>query len=119
MSYGKMSVFISIQKKTIGKDADGFPEILYSEPIRIRAYKEDKNGSRKWANFAEISAASSMFQFRYIPGVEVTKDYIIRYGDETYQIVSVENVRGRNRYVQVMAEREVENDGEDVSEDAG
>lgn len=119
MSFGKMTEFISLQKKTVGKDADGFPEERYGEPIRIRAYKEDKNGSRKWANFAEISAASSMFQFRFIPGVEITKDYVIRYKEETYQIVSVENVRGRNRYVQVIAEREVEGNGEDVIEDAG
>ena len=78
MSFGKMTEFISLQKKIVGKDADGFPEERYGEPIRIRAYKE-----------------------------------------ETYQIVSVENVRGRNRYVQVIAEREVECNGEDVSEDAG
>ena len=119
MSFGKMSVFITLLKKVVGKDADGFSEITYGEPIRIRAYKEDKNGSRKWANFAEVSAATSMFQFRFIPGVEITKEYVICYKEETYQIVSVENVRGRNRYVQVMAEREVEGNGEDVSEDAG
>ena len=49
--------------------------------------------------------------FRKIPQVEVTtKMYILFEGNE-YNILSVENVKGRNMYVEVLAKRVVASNG--------
>ena len=70
MSFGKMNAFIDIIKPVITKDADGFKvasdEILAS----VRAYREGRHGSERWANRAAFTDATDLFRFRWIPGVD-------------------------------------------------
>jgi hypothetical protein len=105
MSFGKMNTFIDIISTAPTKDAEGFATIGDTVLASVRAYKEDRHGSERWTNMAVFSSASSLFRFRKIPGLEVTPEIVITCSDGRYQILSVEDVRGRGMYVEVLAER--------------
>ena len=103
MSFGKMNIFIDILSTVLAKDAEGFAtggDILLAS---IRAYKEDRHGNERWANMAAFSSASSLFRFRKIPGLEITTEMVISCADGRYQILSVEDVKGRGMYIEVLA----------------
>lgn len=88
------------------KDKDGFSTSRETVLACIRAYKEDKNSTEKWTNRAVLQDASALFRFRYLPGLALTTDMIIDCFDGRYNISSVENVRGRNMYWEVIARKE-------------
>ena len=48
-----------------------------------------------------------MFRFRTIPGLTITTDHVIMTGGETFDITSVEDVKGRGMYVEVLAKKVV------------
>ena len=103
MSFGKMNIFIDIIKPVITKDADGFKvetdEILAS----VRAYREGRHGSERWANRATFIDATDLFRFRWIPGVDITTDMVIVCANGRFEITSVEDVKGRGMYIEVLA----------------
>lgn len=105
MSYGKMNTFADIVSTTQTKDSEGFSvpadEILAS----IRVYREGRHGSQRWANLAAFSEATDLFRFRVVPGIEITTSHILVCDDGRYDIVSVENVKGRGMYLEVLAKR--------------
>ena len=47
----------------------------------VRAYREGRHGSRKWANRAAFSDATDLYQFRVIPNLEIKTDMLIYDGD--------------------------------------
>ena len=104
MSLGKMNTFIDIVTTEPVKDADGFATKGDRAIASVRAYKEERHGSEKWANMAAFSAATALFRFRKIPGVTVDTTMTILCGGERYRIVSAEDVRGRGMYIEVMTE---------------
>ncbi len=106
MSYGKMNTFIDIISTAPVKDADGFVTSGDHIVASIRAYKEDRHGNERWANMAAFSEATALFRFRKIPSVVITTSLFIVCGDEHYRIVSVEDVRGRGMYIEVLAEKQ-------------
>lgn len=77
----------------------------------FECFVEGRHGSERWANLAAFSEATELFRFRAIPGVEVTTKHFILYGGNEYNILSVENVKGRNMYVEVLAKRLVSSNG--------
>ena len=105
LSIGRMNTFIDIISTEPIKDAEGFATkgdiILTSD----RAYKEERHGSLKWANRATFSTATALFQFRKIPGLQIVPSLHISCADERYKIVSVENVKGRGLYWEVLCEK--------------
>ncbi|WP_326974974.1 head-tail adaptor protein [Caproicibacter sp. BJN0012] len=104
MSFGKMNSFIDLISNAPVKDADGF--VINGDHIvaSVRAYKEDRNGSERWANMAVFSEASVLFRFRKIPGVEVSPALFIVCEEKRYHITSAEDVRGRGMYVECLCE---------------
>ena len=46
-----------------------------------------------------------MFRFRVIPGLTVTTAYVILCGDDRFEITSVEDVKGRGMYIEVLAKK--------------
>ena len=98
MSIGNMSSRIDIIEKTIVKDAEGFSTEVENTVVSIRAYREGRHGSEKWANRAQFTEATDLFRFRCIPGVEIKTDMVILCEDKRFEITSVENVKGRNIY---------------------
>lgn len=106
MSYGKMNSFIDIISTAPSKDADGFVTTGDHIVASIRAYKEDRHGNERWANMAVFSEATALFRFRKTPGVEITTALFLICDSERYRIVSVEDVKGRGMYVEVLAEKQ-------------
>lgn len=105
MSYGKMNEFIDVISTEPVKDAEGFVTTGDNILTSVRAYKEDRHGTEKWANRATFSTASVLFRFRKIPSIEITTTLFITCSDGRYNILSVEDVKGRGMYIEVLAER--------------
>ncbi|MEA4900591.1 head-tail adaptor protein [Desulfitobacterium sp.] len=103
MSFGKMNTFIDLVQKVTVKDSEGFSietdEIIAS----VRAYREGRHGTEKWANRAAFSEATDLFCFRCIPGVVVTTAMIVVNDGAHFEITSVEDVKGRRMYIEVLA----------------
>ena len=105
MSFGRMSMRISIVQETITKDAEGFATKTNIILASIHAYREGRHGSQKWVNRAAFSEATDLFRFRTIPELTVTTEHIILCDDERYEITSVEDVKGRGMYIEVLAKK--------------
>jgi head-tail adaptor len=103
MSYGKMNTFIDIVEKVTGKDPDGFRTELDLTLASIRAYREGRHGNEKWANRSSFSEATDLFRFRRIPGVTLTTAMVIVNKGRRFEITSIEDVKGRGMYVEVLA----------------
>ena len=103
MSLGKMNTLIDIIKSTSIKDDEGFTKKSDEVIASVRAYKEERHGSRKWANMAAYSKANAIFQFRKIPGVEILPGQIITCDTGRYTVISVEHIS--NFYIEVAAEK--------------
>ena len=103
MSFGKMNAFIDIIRPMITKDSDGFKVTSYEILASVRAYREGRHGSERRANRAAFTDATDLFRFRWIPGVDVTTDMVIVCPDSRFEITSVENIKGRWRYIEVLA----------------
>ncbi|AQU05403.1 phage head-tail adapter protein [Dehalococcoides mccartyi] len=103
MSFGKMNTFIDITAKTTVKDAEGFMTESDTVVASVRAYREGRHGTEKWANRAAFSEASDLFCFRCIPGVTVTTAMVVVNDGDRFEITSVEDVKGRGMYIEVLA----------------
>ena len=106
MSFGKMNLWISIAVETIVKDAEGFATKTDTVLAAVHAYREGRHGSQKWVNRAAFSEATDLFRFRAIPGLTVTTEHVILCDGERYEIISVEDVKGRGMYLEVLAKKE-------------
>ena len=110
MSYGKMSTLVDIVKPTITTDEDGFRITTDEVLATVRAYREGRHGSERWANRAAFTDATDLFQMREVPKLVLTTDMALVCGEERFEITSVEDVKGRGMYVEVLA-RKVEPSG--------
>ena len=110
MSFGRMNRFIEITEKQVVTDSEGFQTETDVVVAKIRAYREGRHGSEKWANRAVFSEATDLFRFRTIPGLKISTDMHILCDEVVFKITSVEDVKGRGMYVEVLA-KEVEPSG--------
>ena len=102
-----MNVLISIAVETIAKDAEGFATKTDDILASIHAYREGRHGSQKWVNRAAFSEATDLFRFRMIPGLTVTTEHVILCDTDRFEITSVEDVKGRGMYLEVLTKKEV------------
>ena len=105
MSYGRMNTQISIAREVVTKDMEGFATKTDEVIASVFAYREGRHGSQKWVNRAAFSEATDLFRFRMIPGINVTTEHVILSDDERYEITSVEDVKGRGMYLEVLAKK--------------
>ena len=105
MSFGRMNTLISITREVVMKDAEGFATKTDEVIASVFAYREGRHGSQKWVNRAAFSEATDLFRFRVIPGLSVTTAHIIHCGDDRFEITSVEDVKGRGMYIEVLAKK--------------
>ncbi|MDF2645344.1 MAG: hypothetical protein K0Q73_1149 [Paenibacillus sp.] len=105
MSFGKMITRIDIVQMAAVKDSEGFATQNDTILASIRAYREDRHGSERWANLAAFQEASSLFRFRAIPDLIVTVKMTIVCGDERFRIISAEDVRSKGMYVEVLTSK--------------
>ena len=107
MALGKINTFIDIIKTETTKDSEGFSKTKDIIAASVRAYKEDRFASEKWANRATFSEATSLFRFRRLPNLDVTTEMVITCKDGRYEINSVRDIRNRGMYVEVLAKKVV------------
>ena len=105
MSFGKMNSFIKVVQTVQNKDAAGFANSTDEVIAEVRAYREDRHGTKMWANRAAFSSATSLFRFRTIPNITVTDRMEIISDAERFRIISVEDVRGRGMYIEALVDR--------------
>lgn len=105
MSFGKMNGFADIVAIKRVKDGEGFTATVDEVLASVRVYREGRHSSQRWANLAVFSEATDLFRFRCIPGLTVTTDHVLVCEDGRYDITSVENVKGRGMYMEVLAKR--------------
>ena len=105
MSFGKMSTIVSIAEVVVTKDAEGFATKTDNVLANTHAYREGRHGSQKWVNRASFSEATDLFQFRVIPGLTVTAAHVLLCGDDRFEITSVEDVKGRKMYLEVLGKK--------------
>ena len=111
MSFGKMNTFIEIGIFKKIKDADGFASSVFETVAQVRAYREGRHGSQRWANLASFSEATDLFRIRIIPGVTITPDYTLVCNGENFDITSVEDVKGHGMYLEILAKKVVSTNG--------
>jgi head-tail adaptor len=107
MSFGKMNTFIDIVEKINIKDAEGFRTEVDNIVASVRAYREGRHGNEKWANRASFTEATDLLRFRCIPGITITASMVIIHSDKRFEITSVEDVKGRGMYLEVLAKEVV------------
>ena len=105
MSFGRMNTLISIAQEVVTKDTEGFATKTDNILVSIHAYREGRHGSQKWVNRAAISEATDLFRFRVIPDLSVNTAHVILSGEDRFEITSVENVKGRGMYLEVLAKK--------------
>lgn len=105
-----MNKFIEITQKQITLDDEGFQTETDVVLARVRAYREGRHGSEKWANRAAFSEATDLFRFRTIPSLTVTTDMRLLCDGSVFEITSVEDVKGRGMYIEALA-KEVQPSG--------
>lgn len=103
MSFGRMNTFIDIIDRVTEKDSEGFSSQNNKVVASVRAYKEEKHGSMKWANMAAFTSADAIFKFRIILDVEIKTGMMITCNTGRYKIISVEYLRGM--YIEIAAEK--------------
>lgn len=110
MSFGKMNTQIQITQKQVALDDEGFQAESDVVVATVRAYREGRHGSEKWANRAAFSEATDLFRFRTIPGVKISTDMRLFCDGTVFEITSVEDVKGRGMYIEVLC-KEVQPSG--------
>ena len=100
-----MNTLISIAREVVSKDAEGFATKTDTVLAIVHAYREGRHGSQKWVNRASFSEATDLFRFRAIPGLTVTAAHVLLCGDDRFEITSVEDVKGRKMYLEILGKR--------------
>ena len=105
MSFGRMNTPISIVQEVVTKDTEGFATKMDNILVSVHAYREGRHGSQKWVNRAAFSEATDLFRLRAIPGLTITTAHVILCGDARFSITSVEDVKGRGMYLEVLVKK--------------
>ena len=113
MSFGNMNTFIEILENSDSVDHEGFSVNSHRVVAKVRAYREGRHGSKKRASRASFTDATDLFRIRVIPGIELNTDMLIGTDDALFEITSIENVRGRGMYIEILA-RAVKPSGKSV-----
>lgn len=105
MSFGKMNSFADLIRVKKVKDKEGFVSEEDVVLASLRVYQEGRHGSTKWANLAAFSVATDLFCFRVIPELTIEiGDFLVNEGGR-YEITSVEDVKGKGMYTEVLAKK--------------
>ena len=105
MSFGRMNTFVDIVSAGMDTDAEGFAVEGDTVLASVRAYHEGRHGTQMWANRAAFSQATDLFRFRVVPGLTVTTEHVLVCESGRFHIVSVEDIKGRGMYLEVLAKK--------------
>lgn len=105
MGLGLMNKKAQLCIESESVDTEGFNCKTVAIVAELRVFVEGRHGSERWANLAAFTEATELFRFRKSPRINVTtKHYIVCEG-RRYDILSVENIKGRNMYIEVLAKK--------------
>lgn len=102
MSFGKMNTTIQIISTEPIKDSEGFVTDDERVIATVKAYFEQKNSTEKWVNMSQNNNVNALFRLRVIPNLEITTKHYIICNKKRYDIYSVENVRNRGMYLEIL-----------------
>lgn len=102
---GKMNSTANIISRSIGKDSEGFKAETETVKATCHCWHETRHSSRRWLNLAAFSTATDRFVLRIIPELTVVPGWFLECGGVRYKILSAENIRGRDMYLEIYAER--------------
>lgn len=105
MSYGKMNTTIDLIEVEKTKDSMGFVTVHDKIIATVRAYFEPRHGSERWANRALFSEATALFRLRVIPDITITTANVIVCESGRYEITSVDDIKHRGIYNEILAKR--------------
>lgn len=105
MGLGLMNKKAQLCIETENIDAEGFNFKTVAVIAEMRVFVEGRHGSELWANLAAFTEATELFRFRRIPNLEITAKHFIVCEGKRYNILSVENVKGRNMYTEILAKQ--------------
>ena len=91
------------------KDDEGFSTKQEVTIAKVRGYREGRHGSEKWANRTTFTEATDLFIIRNIPGVKLNTDMVIFCDEENFEITSIEDVKGKNMYIEILAKKVIQN----------
>lgn len=111
MGINRMDHFISIGRYKNIIDSKGFNSPVFETLAKTRSFREGRHGSERWRNLASFSEATDLYRFRVIPNLEIKNDMVIKEGSSYFEITSVENIKGRNMYIEVLV-KEVKPSGQ-------
>lgn len=111
MSFGKMNDVCEIFNLVSNKDCEGFVTKTEEVVATVHCYREGRHGTKRWVNLAAFSDATDLFRIRVIPGVAVTTSNFIVCSGERFDIISVEDVKGRKMYLEILAKKVVHSRG--------
>ena len=103
MSFGKMKTLVDIIETSTSQDEEGFVKKEDKIIASIRAYREERRPSRKWANLAAFTEADALFQLRVIPDLELKAGMILVCDTGSYTVINVEKVKGL--YIEALAKK--------------
>ncbi len=109
MSFSKMAQNVcTIKRPTKVVDPDGFGTMTEQAILsNVHCYREGRHGSEKWANLSTFSDVTDLFRLRVDPSIHITTNDLLYCGDECFRIYSVENIRGRGMYLEILATKVV------------
>lgn len=98
-----MHTYINFFLKQQVTDEEGFKSETEVWLKSVRAYREGRHGSERWANRASFTDATDLFRFRAAPDFRPTTDMFIEYKNERFEITSIEDIKGRGMYIEILA----------------
>lgn len=108
MGFGKLNKFLEIKSIQNIKDDEGFSTKQEVIIAKVRGYREGRHGSEKWANRTTFTEATDLFIIRNIPDVKLNTDMVIFCDGENFEITSIEDVKGKNMYIEILAKKVIQ-----------
>lgn len=112
MSFGSMDKTAMLAEVRAGTDGEGFATKQVTVLATFRVYREGRHGSYRWANLAAFSEATDLFRFRSLPNITVEPGQLLLCDGDRFCILSVEDVKSRGMYIEVLARKVVPEHGE-------
>lgn len=90
-----------LEYKTV-KDEEGIVTKQWGPFKTVWAARQNLHGSEFFAAQQAQSKATVKFRTRYIPGIRT--DMRIKHGEEAFNIIYIDNVKGFNREMEILCE---------------
>jgi len=101
----RLTHFIELFRMETTIDDEGFEVTEDIALAHVRAYREDRYGSETWKNRSLFSTATVLFRIRAIPDITLDTRCVIITDDGRYNILSVEDIRHKGMYWEILAEK--------------